>query len=298
MKENKPSKTAIIVARNIALAAARANTSELINKETAQFNSLMLDRYSQFSKIVRYKWFQIIFRIFEFLTIQGLALHQALRKLHIEKIVRTAIGEKFEQIIILGGGLDTLALRLHKEFPEIKFLELDHPATQKGKRDAITKICVRGSNLNFLDVDFTDANLARRLNAFPDYSPKAKTMFVCEGVLMYLSEPKVDQIFKLVKHHRALDSRFIFTFMEPDESGRPNFRGATFLVRLWLKWKNEPFKWGLNKNELTSFLSSKGFGIKELATAETFRKTYLKQKALSREFIAEGENLCVCESLP
>jgi methyltransferase (TIGR00027 family) len=297
MNKNKPSNTAIIVARNIAFVAAGAKTAHLVNGETARSNEALLNEVSRFSEIARKRWFQRIFRSYEFLTIRGLALHQALRKLHIERIVRTSLAEGFEQIVILGGGLDTLALRLHREFPDVNFLELDHPATQNLKRETIRKLGLRRSNLNFLTIDFTEAALAASLTECPDYFPKAKTVFVCEGVLMYLSEPEVKRIFSCLKNQPAADLKFIFTFMEPDKAGRTNFRDASFVVRLWLKWKNEPFKWGLDKICLSNFLTSQSFELKVLVTQKTFRRTYLSEKGLSDEFIAKGENLCVCQAL-
>jgi len=124
----------MIVAKNIAVIAASHHTAHFVAPDAARLNSLLIKKASsggkRFLKNASYGWFQNLFRFYERLTIQGLALHQALRKLHIERAVRESLAEGFRQVVILGGGLDTLALRLHNEFPDVNFLEIDHPATR------------------------------------------------------------------------------------------------------------------------------------------------------------------------
>ncbi len=141
MKDSTPSATAVIVAKNIALVAATHGLSDFVAPEAARLTGLLLEAHSRrgktFLRRARYRWFQFLFHCYERCTIPGLALHQALRKRHIEQAVRASLAQGFEQVVVLGGGLDTLALRLHKEFPQTNFLELDHPATQRVKRAVI-----------------------------------------------------------------------------------------------------------------------------------------------------------------
>lgn len=300
MKNDSPSSTANIVARNIAIVAATEETSLVVSPETARLNSLLIKTFSpsgeRFIKRASHRWFQKLFHVFSLLTIRGLALHQALRKLHIENAVRQSLTENFRQVVILGGGLDTLSLRLCRAFPLVNFIEIDHPATQKVKLKAIKDQKLETENLHFLAADFTKQDLAEILNLSSNYDPQSRTVFICEGVLMYLKTEEVGEIFDFIKHQKADATRFIFTFMKPDKNGKINFRRSTFLVRLWLRWKNEPFKWGMKNKNLERFLAHKGFLIRELTTAETFRQKYLKKFGLENHSFAEGENICICET--
>jgi methyltransferase (TIGR00027 family) len=299
MKPDAPSDTANVVARNIAVVAANPATAALVAPETARLNAMFVQAFSargaRFLKRTEKRWFQTLFSIYERLTVPGLALHQALRKLHIERAVRAALAEGFEQVVVLGGGFDALCWRLHREFPEKRFLELDHPATGRIKRETIEKLDERrGANLNFLAADFTNQTLTESLDHCSHFEREAKTIFICEGVLMYLVEEEIERLFAFVKTHQK-PCRFVFTFMEPDERGRAAFRRSTFLVRLWLRWKKEPFLWSLNRECLESFLAARGFALKEIASPQFFRQNYLKQLPSSDFLIAEGENVCVCE---
>ena len=301
MRDNAPSATANIVARNVLLVANTRRLAPLVPAEAARLSDQFVTAFStQGEAFVRRstkRWFQILQRIYERITIPGLALHQALRKRHIERAVRAAFAEGFDQLVILGGGLDSLALRLHSEFPEVNFIELDHPATQSIKQRVIERRRLSGGNLKLLPVDFTKQSLEEALKACPDYRAERGTVFVSEGVFMYLEAREVDRIFDFVRRQRsAVASRLVFTFMETNGKGRAGFRRSTWLVRLWLSLRGEPFKWGLRKKEMESFLRERGFVLKEMASSATFRETYLRDHGLQDSLLAEGENVCVCDA--
>jgi methyltransferase (TIGR00027 family) len=300
MKEDAPSATAHVVARNVVLVASTKKLSHLVAPSAARLSGWFVQAYSPqgeaFVRRAGRRSFQSLFRFYERITIPGLALHQALRKREIESVMRSSLGEGFNQVVILGGGLDSLALRLHTEFPQVSFLELDHPATQRVKREVMEARQLAGLNLKLLAVDFARQTLDECLTACPDYLAGGKTVFLCEGVLMYLEADEVDRIFAFIRRQPGDVKRFVFTFMELDEKGRSSFRNSTWLVRLWLSWRKEPFKWGLHRRELGDFLAARGFSMKELATPETFRELYLQNPDLSRLVLAEGENVCVCDS--
>lgn len=301
MKENTPSATAIVVAKNVALIAATPSLAHLVRPDAAELTGLFLQAYRRrggtFLRRARRPWFQYLFRCYERCTIPGLALHQALRKRHIERIVSASLAEGFEQVVVLGGGLDTLALRLHKEYPEVRFLELDHPSTQAVKREMIERRQLAADNLRLNPVDLAVQPLHDFLAANPDYEPHRRTIFLSEGVLMYFAAEEVDRLFAALRQQKAPAVRFLFTFMELDWQGRPAFRNATWLVRLWLGLKKEPFRWGVSRAAIADFVEARGFIVKELVTDETFRRADLGGD-LKRRILAEGEILCVADKKP
>jgi O-methyltransferase involved in polyketide biosynthesis len=112
---------------------------------------------------------------------------------------------------------------------------------------------------------------------------------------MYLAPDEVDRLFDVIRRQGGPAARFVFTFMEPDVRGRPAFRNSTWLVRLWLRLKEEPFRWGLPRAEVPKFLAARGFTLKELVTEETMRRVQPNDDGLRREALAEGEILCVAD---
>ena len=298
VKDHQPSATAAVVARNIVLIAATPRLSFLVPPAAGQIAGWLLTGCrggEAFLRRAPRRWYQTWHRFYERSTIPGLALHHALRKRYVEHLVRAGLAEGFEQVVVLGGGLDTLALRLHREFPAVNFVELDHPATQQVKHSVIESRNLAGANLTLQAANFVQQRLADVLAASPRFVPESRTMFVCEGVLMYLSDAEVRQVFAAIREQPGSRTRFVFTFMEPDRNGTPAFKNSGWLVRRWLALNGEPFRWGAAAEEIEGFLRSCGFRCLELATSETLRRNDLAGANLLAEVVAEGEDICVCE---
>jgi methyltransferase (TIGR00027 family) len=299
MKADAPSATANVVAKNILMVAHTAELSALVPRDAARLSGWFVADFSPggvgFNRRSTKRWFQSLRRLYERLTIPGLALHQALRKRYIEERVRAALAAGFRQLVVLGGGLDSLAVRLSAEFPEADFIELDHPATQLVKRRVIASRRLTRANLNFLPVDFTKDSWPGALLLSPAYQAERETIVLAEGVLMYLDGREVDAVFEFVRAQGGAKVRFVFTFMETDRSGAASFRRTTWLARAWLRLRGEPFKWGLHEKEMGGFLRERGFVLKELATSQTLREMYLRDDGLRDATLAEGETVCVCD---
>ena len=217
--------------------------------------------------------------------VPGLMLHHAVRKRYIEDETRRALAEGARQVVVLGAGLDTLALRLHREFHRVLFMELDHPATQDAKRRALGDLEAQpGENLRLLSADFTRQSADEVLAGCPGYDRSRRTLLIMEGVLMYLSPLDVDRAFGAARRCGGPGSRFIFTFMEIRPDGRPGFRRRGRLSDLWLGLKSEPFIWGLRPDGLSAFLADRGF----------LRRLYLSG-IRGRADLAEGERIAVVE---
>ncbi len=93
------------------------------------------------------------------------------------------------QLVVLGAGLDT---RAYGPLADTKMtvFELDKRATQLSKREALKRAKLRSDHVHFVEVDFSDANWIEALTA-SSYDPSLKTIFLWEGVTLYLSEAEV-----------------------------------------------------------------------------------------------------------
>jgi O-methyltransferase involved in polyketide biosynthesis len=100
-----------------------------------------------FLKIVQETWFRPIAKLVERVTIPGILLHYALRKKCIRELVRSALANGVAQVVILGAGFDPLSSELQREFPTAVFWEIDHPATQRHKVRACSKIRIEQVHL-------------------------------------------------------------------------------------------------------------------------------------------------------
>jgi methyltransferase (TIGR00027 family) len=234
-------------------------------------------------------------RLAERSTVPGLMLHFMLRKRMIESAVTEAIFRGASQVVMLGAGFDTLALRLHRSHPAVTFIEIDHPATQRLKREAVEADQAGGRNLVFQPADLSRQALDEALACVTAYRRGANSVFVIEGVLMYLTRTEVSTLFRLFGAQGGDAIRVVFTVMEPLAGGRIDFHNATPLVKRLLRLWREPFKSGIAMAELPAFLQQSGFAPNIVADADTLRDRYLADFAGNPPVTARGELVCIAD---
>lgn len=294
MKEDSPSATAQIVALNVAFIASSPGFGHLVDPETRALNAGLMGFSSRarfWLKIGGRAWFQRVFPVYESCVVPGMALHQVLRKLWLEEAVERSLKEGVRQVIVLGGGFDTLAARLARRHPSARFLEVDHPATQAVKRRALERAGYLGANLILTPQDFNRLPWQDAHQGLTGFSAGLPTIVLCEGVLMYLDPPAVDRLFVGLAALPVPSLRFAFTYMEPRPDGRIAFAGASPLVSAWLRWRKEAFTWGLARQDLDGFLASRGFALEQAADDASLRKRYGEGVKGAR--IAVGEKLAL-----
>src|SRR5690606_11278337 len=108
-----------------------------------------------------------------------------LRTLAIDALVTEGMREGIEQCVILGAGLDARAYRL-PALTGKKVYEVDHPATQRFKRSRSKRLPSPMAELVYVSVDFGREAIDDRLLQ-AGFDPSVPTLFVWEGVTMYLS---------------------------------------------------------------------------------------------------------------
>jgi methyltransferase (TIGR00027 family) len=284
MHNERPSATALFIAksqlllRNEAVSAARADYYRAFVEavEQKRWHPNLTARY----------WHQFIERI----SIPGIYLHYALRKLCIEQIAKEFLeGAQVEQVVVIAGGFDPLLVMLSQQYASTVFCELDHPATQQAKRLALTKLG-RASNLTLIPIDLTKQPIFEVLRG-SSFSSNKPTLFIAEGITMYLDEVEVERFFKEIRScTRNGNSHLLFTYMNKQPSGSIQFESATKLVDCWLWLKNEVFRWGMATSKMASFLSATGYGLERIYDADYLAIQYLPGKNIP---LAKGENICL-----
>ena len=114
------------------------------------------------------------------------------------------------QFVVLGAGLDTRVYGPLKQ-SELALFELDQKAVQTYKRENITKAKIDSANVQYIEVDFADPNWISALAA-SNYDPAKKTIFLWEGVTLYLSEAAVRDTLSELKANAASGSVVIADF--------------------------------------------------------------------------------------
>ena len=99
--------------------------------------------------------------------------------------VVSAISAGIAQIVVIGAGYDDRALRFST--PGVRFYEIDHPLTQVDKLRRLQTIGAPAGEPVLAAADFCCDDLGSVL-ARCGHDARSATLFICEGVLVYLEQ--------------------------------------------------------------------------------------------------------------
>jgi len=297
MTTERPSDTAVLIARSILLAEATPSLRVLLPSEAGPLTRQLLDAAGSsrwLELCLRFRGTRALLFAAERRLLPGIVLHYIVRKNLIADWVAMALQQGCAQLVILGAGLDTLAWRQARAASTPCF-ELDHPATQAIKRRAFHQ---QARVPLLIPADLTQDSPAEKLRNEPSFSPARPTVFVAEGLLMYLTPLRVAHLMSELAQFSAPGSCLIFTFVEARPDQPLAFQNARPAVNRWLRAKQEPFRWGLGRSDVTTFGIQHGWQLSRLSSVEELRERYLSPHGLSRAPLAAGESIASLNKLP
>ncbi|WP_191600385.1 class I SAM-dependent methyltransferase [Marinomonas algicola] len=254
MSDKSVSSTAFTVLQGLVYMGLYSDHKYLVSEETClnaqkimSMSEVGSKRLAQCKSVFYHK----IANIQEWALLPGIRLHYALRKRKIEQITKQAIDNGCTQVINLGAGFDCLLWQLHDKYKQVNFIEVDHPTTSKYKKAALEND-VDTDNFHFLEVDFSHQILQEELKRYSAFNPNLKTLFIAEGVLMYLSESDIRSLFSSMSKLIQQECTFCFTCLEPVQSEKNN---TPWLLQLYLRMIGEPLQCVVDSKEMSGFLS-------------------------------------------
>jgi methyltransferase (TIGR00027 family) len=179
----------------------------------------------------------------------------------IDGIFVQALEQRFSQIVVLGAGFDTRALRFQKHNRGTKIFELDTPATQQPKMDILSRRGIEvPKELAFVPIDFNVDSLSEVLFR-AGYQKEKRDLFVWEGVTMYLTPDSVDRTLDSIGSIAAAGSLVVFDYIYASVLRRENrFYGEKGIFKTVSK-AGESWTFGLEQGEMDNFLTKRGFKV-------------------------------------
>lgn len=178
----------------------------------------------------------------------------------VEERMQAMLKSGLEQIVILGAGLDSTAYRFPGAAHGLPIFEVDHPATQKWKREQLRSSGVTIPNqLKFVAYDFENQTLEDALTA-GGIRRDATTLFSWLGVHMYLTDEMVKSVFSVLGGF-APGSEIVMDFVMPDyEEGGETIPDSVEELAKIVQSMGEPFRSKYSKEDLRTRLNAAGFG--------------------------------------
>lgn len=136
-----------------------------------------------------------------------------LRVAFLDARLKEALAAGVRQVVILGAGYDTRAWRL-PQLADARVFEVDHPATQREKRTRIGARSPLCREFTWTEVDFERDDLDAALQSV-GHRADEPTVWVWEGVIMYLDDAALRGTLAVVRKRSASGSRLLAHYHEP-----------------------------------------------------------------------------------
>jgi methyltransferase (TIGR00027 family) len=188
------------------------------------------------------------------------------RTRYIDEVFRQSLAAGATQAVILGAGLDSRAYRFGDVLKGARVFEVDFPPTQEYKKKRVREILnALPPHVVYVPIDFTKDDLATVLRQ-AGYDTTRKTVFVWEGVTVYIPETAVNGTLRFVASNSAPGSRIVFDYFVKSALNTP---GVVALNKR-LTALGEPFIFSMPDENRDRFIARQGLrmiaevGINEL----------------------------------
>ncbi len=132
-----------------------------------------------------------------------------------EDALARAMRAGIAQYVLIGAGLDSFALRRRDLEPTLRVFELDHPLTQRAKREKLARLHPDlPKNLEFAPVDFEREGLDQALS-HSSPSRSERTFFSWLGVTPYLTRDAIFATLEAVRRVSASGSEIALDYGIP-----------------------------------------------------------------------------------
>lgn len=199
---------------------------------------------------------------------RGAADIMALRTAAIDAAVHDAIRGGAKQLVILGAGYDGRAWRM-PELAGVTVFEVDHPATQRDKREHLGALHPPLGNVSFVSIDFERESLDTVLE-HAGHDRTLPTCWIWEGVVMYLTRDAMTATLTNIAGRSAPGSTLIVNY---------HTTHRRFLARLMFRLIGEPQISAWTPTEMAAELRPFGFAVGEDSSLVDWNKRFAAGEA-------------------
>jgi len=214
----------------------------------------------------------------------GVNGYLAARERYIDDVLQGYLDTGLQQLVILGAGYDSRAYRFSLA-GRVRTFEVDHPATQADKLENVGHIFgMIPEHVTYVGVDFNTQTLGECLSA-AGYDPSLATLFIWQGVSMYLSAEAVDATLDFVVNHSAAGSAIVFDYLYRDRLDGATRQGEISGMRRYRFMTGEGLTFGIPKETAKEFLLVRGFKEVIDIGAEELKAAYFTGKNARRKVV-------------
>jgi methyltransferase (TIGR00027 family) len=183
-------------------------------------------------------------------------LYMQVRTRAIDDAVRAFAAAGGRQVVLLGAGYDCRSMRV-PELAGALVVEIDHPATQRHKREVLARLGAR-SPATYIPWDFESLAMEDLPDALAGVGlARERTFTIWEGVTMYLSDGAIDASLRAIRAWSPPGSQLALTYFTRSLLAKPSLSARA--ISALVSTGGEPFRFGWDPGELAPYLAQRGF---------------------------------------
>ncbi len=201
----------------------------------------------------------------------------------IDEFLKACAHRDFRQVVIIGAGYDTRAYRIEEAKENLQFIEIDHPLTQEAKIETIKRVFgTLPEHVSYIPFIFGQDQLNEKWVQAGCGKGK-KTLFIIEGLLMYIPEQAVDGLLNFIRTFSSAGSALVADYFHSDViNGTSGLREAEVLKN-FVEEAGSSLMFGLDPENVHDFFTKRGFHNLEVISAPSLKPVYFKDKGFERD---------------
>ena len=149
---------------------------------------------------------------------------------------------------------------------------MDRPDTQEVKKEKIKEIFGSlPSHVVYVPVDFGAEELGQKLME-SGYDRSLRTLFLMEGLVMYIPPKAVDDTLAFVVENSGKGSSVLFDYFPDSVTEGTCEVGRN--MKAFAEKAGEPFQFGIKKGTVETFLALRGFSQVHNVTSEDYKRAH------------------------
>lgn len=209
-------------------------------------------------------------------TGKGLYPYVIARTKYIDAVFEQAVAAGFSQIVVLGAGFDTRALRLQDGSGGTRIFELDAPTTQDAKLRQYRKQGLAvPPNVVFVGIDFDHESLSAALER-AGFRAGERSLFILEGLLMYLQPASVDETLGTLQACAGAGSEIVFDYVRASvlrDQGEGKDAADT-VAKIGETWT-----FAFEEREVTKYLAARNWTLTDHRDAAALDELFFRDEA-------------------
>jgi methyltransferase (TIGR00027 family) len=200
------------------------------------------------------------------------------RSRYAEDRLEIAIKNGVKQYVLLGAGMDSYALRHPELSDRLTIYEVDHPATQKSKKERFIKLAKElPENLVFVPVNFEEQTISEALRQ-TSFKPDEPAFFSWIATTFYLTRKSIFETLSSIYGFASEYSEIVFDYSIADSSLSPEGEAESKVTKKFVARRGEVYLSNFEHQEIVEEVNKLGYQLIEQATPDLIERQYFSDR--------------------